>query len=303
MSNSRAVELVDRKRGLQRALTHPETIVTMERLLPDYLSVERMQSLAIMAAVQEPKLLACSPKSVVRAVLAACICGLEINGPLGHAWIVPFGREAVLVPGYKGLLYLAREGGAIRRGIARLVYEQEPYAVEYGTLDRIEHTPVAGVTRSPETVVAAYFVWWPPNSPDPDFEWMWRDELEGVRARSRSGDRGPWATDTEAMYRKTVVRRGLKYAPASATRLQRLGAALELDTRAETGSRDVLVPGLDTRPDEDYESDPLSWVGDDPGEAAADADLPTPAELRTTERTGVGQRQLANKLARGVQED
>jgi hypothetical protein len=58
---------------------------------------------------------------------------------------------------------------------------------------------------------------------------MDKSEIEGIRARSKSREDGPWVTDESEMWKKTVVRRGIKpFAGAS----QSLNAAIEADNEA-----------------------------------------------------------------------
>lgn len=40
-----------------------------------------------------------------------------------------------------------------------------------------------------------------------------RQEIEQARARSKSGNFGPWKTDYEAMAKKTAIRRAAPYLP------------------------------------------------------------------------------------------
>jgi hypothetical protein len=57
---------------------------------------------------------------------------------------------------------------------------------------------------------------------------MTKTEVDGIRGRSKSGQRGPWVTDYEEMGKKTVIRKLCKYLPLSIE----LDTAVELDNRA-----------------------------------------------------------------------
>jgi recombination protein RecT len=63
------------------------------------------------------------------------------------------------------------------------------------------------------------------------FDVMSRAEVDGIRARSKSADNGPWVTDYAAMALKTVVRRLFKFLPVSIEIQQ----AVTLDEQAEAG--------------------------------------------------------------------
>ena len=70
----------------------------------------------------------------------------------------------------------------------------------------------------------------------PQFEWMSLEQLEAIHQRSKAKDFGPWNTDTEEMYRKTVVRRASKYLPMSVE----LAQAIELLNRHDAGEPQAL---------------------------------------------------------------
>lgn len=57
------------------------------------------------------------PATIVNAVIQAGAYGWTCDGITGHAYIVPFGDKAVLMPGYKGLLDLVRRSGKCEASI------------------------------------------------------------------------------------------------------------------------------------------------------------------------------------------
>lgn len=247
MSKGNGQSLVrSNKATLRSLLEAPETRAAMERVLPKYLTVDRMIGLAMLAVVQQPKLLQCRPQSVLQAIMQAAQLGLEVNGPLGHAYLVPYGDICQLIPGYRGLIYLAKNSGAIAAGEARLVYEGETFDVEYGTDPKIVHRPRWDIERIDDAIVAAYFVARLPDGTR-QFEVMSREEIERIRSRSKAKDDGPWKTDFGEMARKTPTRRGLKYLPISNPEEGRkLAMALELDNRFESGEVSGVLPELDS---------------------------------------------------------
>ena len=68
--------------------------------------------------------------------------GLYVDGVLGHAYLVPYWngkekrREVQLIPGYKGLIDLARRSGSVESISARVVYKNDDFDFEYGLDDR-----------------------------------------------------------------------------------------------------------------------------------------------------------------------
>jgi phage RecT family recombinase len=227
-------------------LEAPETKAAMERVLPQHLTVDRMIGLAILATTQQPKLLECTPASVLQSVMQAAQLGLEINGSLGHAYLVPYGNVCQLIPGYRGMIYLAKLSGALNTAEARLVYDGELFEVDYGTTPRIIHRPRFDLPRTDDKIVAVYVVATLPDGTT-QFEVMSREEVDRIRARSRASGSGPWVSDFGEMARKTPTRRGIKYLPVSnPTEARKLAMALELDNRNEVGVVTGVVPEMDT---------------------------------------------------------
>lgn len=76
---------------------------------------------------RNPKLAKCNPWSIVGAVVQCAQLGLEPGSGLGHAYLVPYGDECTLIPGYKGLVDLARRGDKITKVNAHLVYKGDDF--------------------------------------------------------------------------------------------------------------------------------------------------------------------------------
>ena len=62
---------------------------------------------------------------------------------------------------------------------------------------------------------------------------MTKAEVDAIRNRSKSKDRGPWVTDYEAMALKTVIRRSFRYLPVS---VEAQSAAAADETTPDYGS-------------------------------------------------------------------
>ncbi|HEY8536045.1 MAG TPA: recombinase RecT [Vicinamibacterales bacterium] len=227
----------------------------LRNLLPDYISPERYLSLAMLAVHKDPAVMAAAkeaPETVVESVLRAAQLGLEIGGAVPGAHLVAFrnnrkgGRyECQMIPDYRGLIQLAVDSGAIVSGDARVVYEGERFEVHYGTEAKIVHVPdFDAIDRG--VIKAFYFVAKLANG-ETKFEVMTKKQVDAVKARSKAGDSGPWATDYAEMGKKTVTKRGLKYIPMSPNNAaaRRLAMAIEADNRFETGGPTTVVPDWD----------------------------------------------------------
>ena len=177
--------------------------------LDGQIEFERFAVVVMNAIRRTPKLAGCSVSSVVEAVTKCAELGLEPNGPLGHAFLIPYGDEAKLVIGFRGLLHLMYRGGALKDASAQVVYANDKFTGQFGTSPSIVHTIGFGKRGPP---VGAYAVLRFSNGGE-HIESMSVEEIEAVRARSKTGRGGPWETDWAQMACKTVLRRASKQAP------------------------------------------------------------------------------------------
>jgi recombination protein RecT len=196
-------------------------------ILPKHLTADRMLKVVWSATIRKPSLLECSIPSIVRAVMQAAELGLEIGGLLGEAYLVPYnatireagGRErkekqAQCIVGYRGYIKLARQSPDVSTVTAHAVYKGDVFSVDAAN-ETVNHLPdLFAANRSGDAVIWAYMTVRFKDG-NKQIDYMNRDELELVRRRSKAADDGPWVTDFAEMSRKTVVRRGLKYAPIS----------------------------------------------------------------------------------------
>ena len=105
MAKNELVRKVDQIRDLMKT---PELMGKLYEGLPRHLSPDRMTSLVLGCLRKTPKLLSCTQTSLFSAIAQASTLGLEMDGTLGQAYLVPYGSECTLIVGYKGLLSLMR---------------------------------------------------------------------------------------------------------------------------------------------------------------------------------------------------
>jgi len=207
-------------------------------VLPKHLTAERVTKIALLAYSKTPKLRECSMESVYAAVLQAAELGLEPGGALGHAYLVPYGQSCTFIPGYRGLIELARRSGEIESIEAHVIRERDTYEVEFGLDPKLQHKPfLDGDAGGLKLVYAVARL----KGGQVQTEVMTKAQVDAIRARSRSGNNGPWVTDYEEMARKTVVRRLCKYLPLSPEKAEALAGALAADD-ADSGPVIDLAP-------------------------------------------------------------
>jgi recombination protein RecT len=177
----------------------------IEKVVGKTIGAERFARTVMTEYRRNPKLYECSPESGLAAMMLAAQLGLE-PGPLGHVYLVPFKGQVEFIVGYRGYVELAYRSGQVKDVAAALVYEGEPFEYRKGTRPFLDHSPQPreGVSE----VVAAYAVA-RLRTGGTVFEVIYPDDWEKARKHSAAGAKnvGPWAEHTDAMIRKTAVRR------------------------------------------------------------------------------------------------
>lgn len=241
-------------------VSNPNTLRTLlqtnaeqiQSTLPMRLKIDDIVTMAITAARSDPKIYRCTQLSTIQSVLTACSLGLDFSGKLGEGWLIPFKDTLTFIAGYRGYIKLVRNTGQISVIDAQVVYEDDEFEYELGLSPTLRHKP--NLTPPPlkkRIVQGAYATARFIQDGSVQFTYMPLSELEGIRGRSKAKDKGPWVTDTIEMYRKTAIRRLVKYLPMDAT-LQRLvmhdnatdglDPAMQVNVNADITTPDDIEP-------------------------------------------------------------
>jgi recombination protein RecT len=202
------------------------------RALPKHLNPDRMARIATTVLKQNPSLGRCTPESFLGALMTASQLGLE-PGPLGEAYLVPYGTTATFIPGYRGLIKLAWQSEQLSDIWAEVVNENDEFSYDLGLKRDLTHKPAKGDRGKPTHVYAAARL----KSGGTPFVVMTIDEVEAIRARSRAGKNGPWVSDWAAMAKKTAVKQLSKWLPMSTE----FGLAAAFDESVRTNVDTELV--------------------------------------------------------------
>lgn len=188
----------------------------IKKALPSVLTPERFTRIVLSAISVNPKLGSCTPASFLGAMMTSAQLGLEVNTPLGQAYVLPYSNKGTLEAqfqlGYKGLIDLAYRSGEVESIQAHVVYENDEFSCEYGLEPKLVHKP-ADSDRGEAIKVYAVFK---TKSGGFGFEVM---SMEDVRkhaakySKAYGSSYSPWKTNFEEMAKKTVLKRVLKYAP------------------------------------------------------------------------------------------
>ena len=188
----------------------------IKKALPSVITPERFTRIVLSAISVNPKLGNCTPASFLGAMMTSAQLGLEVNTPLGQAYVLPYSNKGVLEAqfqlGYKGLIDLAYRSGEVESIQAHVVYENDDFACEYGLEPKLSHKPADSNRGEPVKVYAVFKT----KSGGFGFEVM---SMEDVRIHAAKYSKAynsafsPWKTNFEEMAKKTVLKRVLKYAP------------------------------------------------------------------------------------------
>jgi len=228
-------------------------------LLPTHITPDRMLKIALGALRTTPKLMECSVESLFGAVVKCSQMGLEPNTYAGHVFLIPFFNsrrnitEVQVIPGYKGLVELARRSGIVTSIFTQVRYAKDEWRLRYGSDPEIHHIPCDEDERG--AIMGFYAVARLKDEEAPQFEYMRLSEIEKIRDAS-GGYRAavatakkynkavpdtPWVTNFEMMGRKTPLRRLANMLPQSVE----LAHAVSLDNIAEKGMSQALDRVLD----------------------------------------------------------
>ena len=215
------------------------------RALPKHMDPDRLARIATTVMRQTPQLGNADPASFLGALMTCAQLGLE-PGPLGHAYLVPFRNsktgttEVTFIPGYRGLVELARRSGQVQSVQAHVVRVGDHFDYEFGLNPRLEHKPAG----SEGDVTHAYAVIRYKDG-GVDFDVMTVAEIEAIRKRSKASGNGPWVSDWPEMAKKTVLRRTLKTAPMSVEYQQAVAQDERLRTAITPDELDITPPSAD----------------------------------------------------------
>lgn len=229
--------------------------------LPKHLTPERLMRVTMTAVQNTPKLLECDRTSLFAAVVTCAQVGLEPDGVLGQAYLVPFKKKVQFIPGYKGYLTLARNSGEISSIQAHEVCENDEFEYAYGLNEKLHHIPAEG-DRGEITHFYAYAKF---KDGGHVFEVLTRAQVDAIRDNSegykfalqakreaeadpkkegwkmKSYEEAPWVKHYAQMGRKTAIRRLANYLPLSVQRAATLDAAYEDGKHASVNDYGEIV--------------------------------------------------------------
>lgn len=247
-----ANEVAPVKKDLDFWLNSDKFQESVRVILPKYATPERFFKLCTAARTKNPKLMECTPASVLQCLVDLSAMGLEPDGRLAH--LIPYRTKikgekgqpdkyvmiCQLIVDYKGLAELAYRSGLLKRmPRAEVVRENDFFEWVDG---KVTHKIDFRMTLEQRgTVFAAYSCVWLKDSDEPDYCTLSWEEIESVRKSSRAATSGPWVTHWDEMAKKSAFKRHSKWLPRMAAEFY---DALEkdFDSLAETMEQESRTP-------------------------------------------------------------
>lgn len=205
---------------------------SLNQALPvNTVNVDRFIQSAFLAITNPkmPDLRLCNKESIFRALKEAASYGLELNGTLGQAYLIPY-KESVQVNGkwekqmichfqmgYKGLIALARRSNTIKTIAAEPIHENDIFEVQLGMGRSLSHK--IDIMKERGDIVGYYCLVELSNGGS-QFKVMSKKDVENHRDKFSKAFKADdanniWVKNFDAMALKTCVIQALKLCPIS----------------------------------------------------------------------------------------
>ena len=190
----------------------------IQRALPEHLKPDRIIRIAQTAFSANPKLQECSQLSIIAGIIQSSQMGLEINSPLGQAYLIPYKTkgqyEAQFQIGYLGQLELAHRTNRYKTIAAFPVYSNDFFEYQLGTDMFIKHKPADDPEGEPTHYYASYEL----HNGGKGFYVMSKATVVKHATKFSQAFKsgfGPWKDHFIAMALKTALKKMLHLAPKS----------------------------------------------------------------------------------------
>jgi recombination protein RecT len=261
----------DRLEALRETLA--ENRAKFTAVAADGVNFDEYTERLIQAIGRNPKLLEATLGSLCQTLLDSVILGLPIGGPSGYGHAVPRksgkgNNEKVLAQfqaGYLGKLQLAYQSPLVAGVVAREVYPNDDFGLRLGTTPSVDHVPTCGDRGGDAT---GYYGIISLTSGFALVEYMTRQQVSLHRDKYSKGanrDDSAWKSAFDAMAKKTVLLRVLKWAPAANETARRVlqqeeydeaGVGLQSGDAAPTHEAESVAKGLLEAPDDPFGPEP-----------------------------------------------
>lgn len=230
-------------------LNLPSMREQLKTALPPHVTVDKFLRVAMTAIQQNPGLLKMDRTSLFASVVTAAQLGLLPDAQLGECYLVPFKGKVQCIPGYRGLLKLARQGdiGFVEAEIFcahdKTLYvlgDNSHFESMVNWQDRGPMVGVYAVAKYRDGGIAARVV-------------MTKKQVDDIRARSQNANGPAWSDNYEEMAKKSALRRLSKLLPLSTL----AGAAFRMSELQEELARPARIIDGEVEPEGEDEPAPI----------------------------------------------
>lgn len=188
----------------------------LQKALPKHITPDRMIRVTLNSLSKNKDLLKCTQESLWEAIVEASTYGWEIGGPVAQAYLVPYKdrksgvSRATLIPGFRGLMDLARRSGHVSNIVYGVVHKGDRFEQPEDPMDpMLIHQAAEDPKRGSKPVTHVWAGYLMTNG-SRVYEVMTFDEINAHRDQYSKGHAKPdsaWSTAWESMAIKTVVKR------------------------------------------------------------------------------------------------
>jgi len=211
------IKPTEKKQDIRSYISSDKVKAEIARVIPKHLTADIMARVVCTAMLKTPKLMECNLPSLLQSIMLLSQFGLLPDGRSAH--LIPYFStkdncyvcQAII--DWKGKVARATENG-VENIAAEIVCMNDKFTWKQ-TMDglKFEHEPD---WRNPDRgeMFAAYCIW--KHGGKFSGVIMTKTEIDAIRKRSKSPDKGPWVTDFAEMSKKSAVHRASKLWPLDA---------------------------------------------------------------------------------------
>lgn len=177
----------------------------LQDLIPSHVNRDRFKRIIIDQVKFNPEVAKCTPESVFRACVQAANLGLEV-GVLNSAYLVRYKNTCQLIPGYAGLIDLARRSGAVKSVNVYLVKEKDEI---YMNGDGEIEAKIDPFGDRGERIGAVCVL----TMANGSRQYTTMSNAEYEKTRPSHWTKTPHRTHPDEMHKKACIRRALKTVP------------------------------------------------------------------------------------------
>jgi recombination protein RecT len=250
-----------------------------------HFDANRLVKLAQWALTSNTGLVQCNPGTVLVCLIRCAELGLEPNAaiPQRRMWLVPRkndrlkeGKECTYVVDYRAKMQIARDTGLVPYINAGVIFSREVFEYEESaggdTVAKFRHVPLVTAPEAERGEKLAYYAVARLENGQLLAEVWPVSKMQTFRARhdsSRGSAKAPWATDFDAMAKKTMLNQLFQRLPAGSTpeqqKLQEITAeetSIEVEGKtvgtgpafADLDAVDVIPEGMGQTTDSEVEN-------------------------------------------------